>query len=191
MWPIHFNLPPPQQSADCHRQQCFARPSPQSHKQQCFPGPSAWPNKLQAISGPSPPKSLIPRHAKGNPSLARPSVLSRPPLSHHLGKFPSHILRPPGVHKAITVYPSEEDLLHLSTLVPLPSVCAKQEVQMPEEPCSALTPPVTPREELEAESPDSPDNQASTASYSLSHFTPDCLSPTMRQPSASYKGDHR
>ena len=38
---------------------------------------------------------------------------------------------------------------------------------MPEEPCSALTTPVTPREELEAESLDSPDSQTSTASYSL------------------------
>ena len=66
------------------------------------------------------------------------------------------------------MYPSEEDLLlHLSTLVPLPSVCPNQETWMPEEPCSAPTPPVTPREELEAESPDSLDSQASTASYSL------------------------
>ena len=40
-------------------------------------------------------------------------------------------------------------------------------MQMPEEPCSAPTPPVTLREELEAESPDSPDSQASIASYSL------------------------
>ena len=38
---------------------------------------------------------------------------------------------------------------------------------MPEEPCSAPTPPVTPRGELEAESLDSPDSQASTALYSL------------------------
>ena len=167
VWPIHLNLPPPQQSAVSHRQQCFARPSPQSHKQQCFPGPSAQPHKLQAISGPSPPKSLIPRPVKGKPSLARPSVLSRPPLSCHLGKLPSPIPWPPGVHKAITVYPSEEDLLHLSTFVPLPSVCTNQETWMPEEPCSALTLPVTPREELEAESPDSLDSQANTALYSL------------------------
>ena len=161
-------LPPPQKSADSHRQQCFSGPSPQFHKQQCFPGPFAQPHKLQAISGPSLAKSLIPRPAKGKPYLARPSVLSGPPLPCHLGKLPLHILQPPGVNKAITVYPSEEDLLlHLSTLVPLPSVCANQETQMPEEPCSALTPPVTPREELEAESPDSSDSQASTALYSL------------------------
>ena len=69
---------------------------------------------------------------------------------------------------AITVYPSEEDLLlHLSTLVPLPSVFANQETWMSEGPCSLLTPPVTPGEELEAESLDSPDSQASIASYSL------------------------
>ena len=59
--PIHLNLPPPQKSADSHRQQCFTRPSPQSQKQQCFPGPSAQPHKPQAISRPSPPKSLIPK----------------------------------------------------------------------------------------------------------------------------------
>ena len=38
---------------------------------------------------------------------------------------------------------------------------------MTEEPCSAPTPPVTPREELEAESPDFVDSQTSSASYSL------------------------
>ena len=43
---------------------------------------------------------------------------------------------------------------------------------MPEGPCSALTTPVTPREELEAESPDSPDSQTSTTSYSLCHRLP-------------------
>ena len=159
-----WTCPHPQQSADSHRQQCFSGPSPQSHKQRCFPGPSKT-HKLQAISGPSLTKSLIPRPVKGTPSLARPSVLSWPPLPHNLGKLPLCILWPPGVNKAITVYPSEEDLLlHLSTLVPLPSVCANQETQMP---CSALTPPVTPREEMEAESPDSLDSQASNASYSL------------------------
>ena len=181
MQPIHLNLPPPQQSADSHRQQCisgpspethkqqcFLGPSPQTHKQQCFPRPSAQPHSLQAISRPSPPKSLIPRPAKENPSLARPSVFARPPLPYHLGKFLLHILQPPGVNKGITVFPSEEDfLLHLSTLVPLPNVCVNQETQMPEEPCSALTTPSTPREELEVESPDSPDSQTSTASYSL------------------------
>ena len=117
--PIHFNLPPPQQSADSHKQQCFPRPSPMAHKQQCFPGPSAQLHSLQAITRPPSPKSLIPRPAKGKPCLARPSVLSRLPLPHHLGKFPSWILCPPGVNKATTVFPSEEDLLlHLSTLAP-------------------------------------------------------------------------
>ena len=38
---------------------------------------------------------------------------------------------------------------------------------MSEEPCSALTTPSTPREEMEAESPHSLDSQTSTASYSL------------------------
>ena len=66
------------------------------------------------------------------------------------------------------MYPSEEDLLlHLFTLVPLPSICANQETWMPEELCSALTTPSTLREELEAESLDSPDSQTSTALYSL------------------------
>ena len=66
------------------------------------------------------------------------------------------------------MFPSEEDLLlHLSTLVLLPGVCANKETQMPAETCSALTTPSTPREELEVESPDSPDSQTSTASYSL------------------------
>ena len=79
-----------------------------------------------------------------------------------------HILQPRGVNKSITVFPSEEDLLlHLSTLVQLPNVCANQETQMPEEPCSALTTPSTQREELETESLDSLDSQTSTASYSL------------------------
>ena len=121
-----------------------------------------------AILRPSLPKLLIPRPAKGNPSLARPSVLARPPLPSHLGKLPSHIPWPPSVNKGITVFQSEEDLLlHLSTLVPLPNVSVKQETWMPEEPCSAPTTPSTPREELEAESPDSPDSQTSTALYSL------------------------
>ena len=84
MWPIHFNLPPTQQSAYFHKQPYFARPSPQVHMQQCFSGPSVQPHKLPAISRPSLPKSLIPRPMKGKPSLARLSVLSRPPLPHHL-----------------------------------------------------------------------------------------------------------
>ena len=132
------------QSADSHRQQCFAGPSPQSHKQQCFSIPSAKSHKPQAIPRPSLPKSLISRPVKRKPSLTRPSVLSRPPLPCHLHKLPSYILQSPGVHKEITVYPSEEDLLlHLSTLVPLLSICAYQETQMPEEPCSAPTPSIT------------------------------------------------
>ena len=66
------------------------------------------------------------------------------------------------------MFPSEEDLLlHISTLVPLPSICAKVETQMPAEPCSAPTTPSTTSEELEVESLDSPDSQTSTASYSL------------------------
>ena len=55
----------------------------------------------------------------------------------------------------------------MSTLVPLPSVCAKVETWMPAEPCSALTTPSTASEELEVESRDSPDCQTSTASYWL------------------------
>ena len=55
----------------------------------------------------------------------------------------------------------------MSTLVPLPSVCAKVETRMPAETCSAPTTPSTTSEELEVESPDSPDSQTSTASYSL------------------------
>ena len=168
MQPIHFNLPPPQQSADSHRQPCFARPSPQVHRQQCFSGPSAQPHKPPAISRSSPPKSIIPRPVKGKPSLARPSVLSRPPLPCHLGKLPLCILHPPGVNRAITVYPSDEDLpLHMSTLVPLPSICANKETRMPEEPCSTPTTPTIPREELEAESLVSLDSQTSMALYSL------------------------
>ena len=153
--PIHLNLPPPQQSAESHKQQCSPRPSAPSHTNQCF-------------ARPSPPQSLIPKPVKGKPCLARPSVLAGPPLPHHLGKLPSQILHPPSVKKAITVFPSEEDLLlHMSTLVPLPSVCAKVETQMPAEPCSAPTTPSTTSEELEVESPDSQDSQTSTASYSL------------------------
>ena len=122
---------------------------------QCFPRPSL-------------PQSLIPRPIKGKPCLARPSVLAGPPLPCHLGKLPSWILHPPGVKKEITVFTSEEDLLlHMSTLVPLPSVCAKVETQMPAEPCSAPTTPSTASEELEVESLDSLDSQTSTASYSL------------------------
>ena len=168
VWPIHLNLPPPQQSADSHRQQCFPRPYPMAHKQQCFTGPSALSHSPQCITRPQLPQSHIPRPAKGKCCLARPSVLSGPPLPCHLGKLPLWILHPPGVNKATTVFPSEEDLLlHMSTLVPLPSVCANKETQMPTEPCSALTTPSATREELEVESPDSPDSQTSTASYSL------------------------
>ena len=72
-----------------------------------------------------------------------------------------------GVNKAITVFPSVEDLLHMSTLVPLPSVCAKVETWMPAELCSEPTTPSTISEELEVESLDSPDSQTSTALYSL------------------------
>ena len=156
MQPIHLNLPPPQQSAESHKQQCFSRPSTPEHTKQAFARPSP------------PPQSLIPRPVKGKPCLARPSVLTRPPLPCHLGKLPLQIPCPPCVNKAITVFPSEEDLLlHMSTLVPLPSVCAKVETQMPAETCSALTTPSTTSEELEVESPDSLDSQTSTASYSL------------------------
>ena len=168
MQPIHYNLPPPQQSAYPHSQQCFARPYPLAHKQQCFPGPSALPHSLQAISRPSLPTSCIPRPVKRKPCLARPSVLAGPPLPCHLGQLALCTLQPPSVNKGTTVFPSEEDLLlHMSTLVPLPSVSAKEETWMPEEPCLALTTPSTPREELEAESSDSLDSQTSTASYSL------------------------
>ena len=65
------------------------------------------------------------------------------------------------------MFPSEEDLLlHMPTLAPLPSVCAKVETRMPAELCSALTTPST-SEELVVESLDSPDSQTSTALYSL------------------------
>ena len=76
VWPIHLNLPPPQQSAESHRQQCFTRPSAPEHTKQAFARPSL------------PPQSLIPRPVKGKPCLARPSVLTRPPLPCHLGKLP-------------------------------------------------------------------------------------------------------
>ena len=55
----------------------------------------------------------------------------------------------------------------MSTLVPLPHVCAKVETRMPAETCSAPTTPSTTSEELEVESLDSLDSQISTASYSL------------------------
>ena len=169
---------PPQQSADSHRKQCFARPSPQAHKQQWFPGPSVQPHSLQALSRP-----LLPKSVKGKPSLARPSVLAGPPLPCHLGKLPSHIPWPPSVKKGNTVFPSEEDLLlHMSTLVPLPSVCANKETRMPVESCSAPTTPSTPREELK---------QTAKPVLPHTHFAPGCLSPSMRQPSANYKEDHR
>ena len=154
--PIHLNLPPPQQSAEIHKQQCFSRPSAPVHIKTTIARP------LQ------PPQSLIPRPDKGKPCLARPSVRTGPPLPCLLSKLPSCIPHPPGVNKAITVFPSEEDLLlHLSTLVPLPNVCAKVETQMPVETCSALTTPSTTSEELDVESLDSPDSQTSTALYSL------------------------
>ena len=166
--PIHLNLPPPQQSAESHKQQCFSRPSPMAHKQQSFTGPSVLSNTKPCFARPTLPKSLIPRSVKGKPCLARPSVLTGPPLPCHLGKLPLQILHLPGVNKAITVFPSEEDLLlHMSTLVPLPSVCAKVETQMPAEAHSAPTNPSTTGEEFEVESLDSLDSQTSTASYSL------------------------
>ena len=165
VWPIHLNLSPPQQSADPHRPQCFPRPTPMAHKQQCFTGPSALPHSKPCIARPPLLKSHIPRPVKGKPCLARPSVLTGPPLPCHLGKLTSQIPHPPSVNKAITVYPSEEDL-HMSALVPLPSVSAINETQMPEGSCSALTTPCTTREEL-AENPDPPDSQTSTALYSL------------------------
>ena len=168
MQPIHFNLPPPQQSADPHKQQCFPRPYLMAHKQQCFTGPYALSHSKPCFARPPLPKSQIPGPVKGKPCLARPSVLAGPPLPCHLGKFPSWIPCPPGVNKAITVFPSEEDLLlHMSTLVPLPSVCANKETWMPAEPCSAPTTPSTTSDELEVESPNSLDSQISTASHSL------------------------
>ena len=190
VWPIHLNLPPIQQQQDLHRQQCFPGPSTQSHKQQCFTGPSQQPHTLQAFSGPSLPKSCIPRSTKGNLSLSRPSVLARLQHPQHLAKLLLYIPHPLSVNKIATVHPSEEDLLlHLSSLTPLHSAGAKgKETQMPAELCPALTPPAVPKEKLEAESPSSPDSQASIASYSL---CPGCLSHTTRQPSADYKGDHR
>ena len=155
MQPIHLNLPPPQQSAESHKQQCFSRPSAPEHTKQAFARPSP------------PPQSLIPRPVKGKPCLARP------PLPHHLGKLPSCIPHPPGVNKAITVFPSEEDLLlHMSTLVPLPSVCAKVETRMPAETCSALTTPSTTSEELEVKSQDSLDSQTYYEGKSLGVTAP-------------------
>ena len=160
-----------------------------AHKQQSFTGPSALSHSKPCTARPQPPKSQIPRPVKGKPCLARPSVLAGPPPPHHRDKLSLQILHSPGVNKAITVFPSEEDLLlHMSTLVPLPSVCANKETWMPAEPCSVPTISSTTSEELEVESPDSLDSQTSTTSYSL---CPGCLSPTMRQPSADYKGDHR
>ena len=138
-----------------------------AHKQQCFTEPSALSHSPPCFARPQPPKLQIPRPVKGKPCHARPSVLAGPPFPCHIGKLSSWILHPPGVSKAITVYPSEEDLLHMSTLVPLPSVCAYKETQMPAELCSAPTTPNTTSEELEVESPDSPDSQTSTASYSF------------------------
>ena len=95
-------------------------------------------------------------------------MLTRPPLLCHLGTLPTWIPQPSSVNQATTVFPSEEDLLlHMSTLVSLPSASAIMETQMPEGSCSALTTPSTNREELEIESPDSPDSQTITGSYSL------------------------
>ena len=140
--PIHFNLPPPaQQQQNPHRKKC--------------------------ISGPSLPKSGIPR-PHSIPSLPRPSILASPPLPHQFAKSPSHI--PQLIHpsKAVTVCPSEEDLLHLSSITPLPSASVQPEKPWtPSAPHSASTPPAEPEKDLEAESPGSPDSQASTASYSL------------------------
>ena len=147
MQPIHLNLPPVQQQQEPHKQQCFPGPSTQSHKQQCFTEPSQQSHTLQAFSGPSLPTSHIPRPTKGNPSLSRPSVLARPPHPCHLAKLPSCIPHPLSVNKAVIVHPSEEVLLlHLSSLIPLPSASAKaKETRMPAEPCPAPTPPASPR----------------------------------------------
>ena len=113
------------------------------------------------ISGPSPPKSCIPRPSHSIPSLPRPSILPRPPLPYQLAKLPSPI--PCFVHpsKAGTACPSVGDLLlDLSTITPLPGASVQAEKpQTPSAPCPALTPPAEP-EELEAESPGSPDIQA-------------------------------
>ena len=169
LWPIHLNLPQVQQQQNPYRQQCFTGPSPQSHKQQCFTGPSQHSHKPQCFPGPSPPKSCIPRPSMGIPSLPRPSVLARPPHPYHSARLTSCIPCPLHVSKAVTVCPGEEDLfLHLFSITLLPSASAKpEETQMPAAPHLALTPPAIPEEEFEAESPSSPDSQASTASYSL------------------------
>ena len=71
------------------------------------------------------------------------------------------------------MFPSEEDLLlHMSTLVPLPSVCAKVETLIPAEPYSVPTTPSTTSEELEVESPDS--------------GQPDQYCPVLTSPQAAY-----
>ena len=144
VWPIHFNLPPPVQQQQN-------------------------PHTKQYISGPSLPKSHIPRPSYSIPSLSRPSVLARPPLPCHLARLPLCIPCPAHTSKAGTACPSEEDLLlHLSSITALPSASVQ-----PEKPWTisaahpASTPPATPEEELKAESPNSPDSQASTVSYSL------------------------
>ena len=158
-----------------------------AHKQQCFTGPSALTHSKPCFARPPPPKSQIPRPVKGKPCLARPSVLAGPPLPHHLGKLPSQIPCPPDVNKEITVFPSEEDL-HMSTLVPLPSVCATKETPMPAEPCSALT---TPQYNRWGVGSRAQTLQTARPVLPHAHFSPGCLSLTMRQPSDNYKGDHR
>ena len=168
MWPIHLNLPPPQQSAESHKQQCFPRPYPMAHKEQCFTGPSALSHSKPCFARPQPPKSQIPRPVKGKPCLARPSVLAGPPLPHHLGKLPSQILHTPGVNKAINVFPSEEDLLLHMPILSTPPQCLHKQGNL--DACRTLLStdlPSTTSEELEVESPDSLDTQTSTASFSL------------------------
>ena len=102
MWPIHFNFLPAHQQQNHHWKQCI------------------W--------GPSLPKSHIPRPSNSIASLPRPSILARPLLPHQLSKLPLQI--PCLIHtsKADTACPSEEDLLHLSSINPLPSAS----VQPPE-----------------------------------------------------------
>ena len=120
-------------------------------------------HRKQCISGPSPPKSYIPRPSSSISSLPRP------PLPCQSARLPLHILCPLCSNKAVTVCPSEEDLLlHLSSITPLPCAIAQpEETWIPSAPWPASTPPDIPEEELEAESPGFPDSQTSAASYSL------------------------
>ena len=69
VWPIHINLPPAQLRAEDHKQQCFARPSPQSHKQQCFPGPSANPISCKPFQDHHCPNHQSPGQRRENPVL--------------------------------------------------------------------------------------------------------------------------